>query len=201
MRTPPIAAAAALIATLCACSALAAPSVDPAAAPAGHYVLDQRHASVTARVRHMGLSNYTMRFRHIEAGYDYDPANPLASKISVTIDAHSLDTGDDRVSKQFANEFLGADAHPMITFDSTAVQTTEANHGTVAGDLSFRGVTRPVTLDVTYNGTESNLLIGGRRMGFSATAVIKRSEFGSKAWQEAVGDDVQLLIEAEFVRK
>jgi polyisoprenoid-binding protein YceI len=189
-----------LIAALSASPALAEPSLDPAAAPGGHYALDPRHASVTAKVRHMGLSNYTMRFRHIEASYDFDPANPLTSKMMVVIDAHSIDTGDDGISRQFANEFLDADAHPKITFDSTAIQLTEANRGTVTGDLDFRGVTKPITLDVTYNGTESNL-IGGRRMGFSATTVIKRSDFGSKAWRGAVGDDVQLNIEAEFVRK
>jgi polyisoprenoid-binding protein YceI len=196
----PLVAVVQLIAFLYACPALAAPSLDPAAAPGGHYVLDRRHASVTVRVRHMGLSNFTMRFKDLEAGYDYDPANPGASRIAVTIDAHSLDTGDESVSRQFAEEFLAAGAHPKITFNSTAIQVTEANHGTVTGDLSFRGVTRPVTLDVTYDGTEANL-IGGRRMGFSATTMIKRSEFGSKAWQGAVGDDVQLIIEAEFVRK
>ena len=64
--------------------ALAAPSLDPAAAPAGQYVLDHRHASVTAKVRHLGLSGYTVRFDQIDASYGYDPAHPLASKIAQT---------------------------------------------------------------------------------------------------------------------
>jgi polyisoprenoid-binding protein YceI len=199
LRIVPLAAAA-LIAGLFASPARSEPSLDPATAPAGHYVLDPRHASVIARVRHMGLSNYTMRFRRVEASYDYDPANPSASKVSVTIDAHSIDTGDEGISRQFASEFLDAGAHPNITFESTAIQPTETNHGTVVGDLDFRGVTKPVTLAVTYDGTEANL-IGGRRMGFSATATIKRSDFGSKAWRNVVGDEVGLVIEAEFVRK
>jgi polyisoprenoid-binding protein YceI len=181
-------------------SALAAPSVNPADAPAGHYVLDPRHASVTASVLHMGLSHFTMRIDGVSGAYDYNPAQPLASKISVTLDARSLDTGDPAVSKQFAGEFLDADKNPQITFVSTAVQAGAAGHGAVTGDLTFRGVTRPVTLDVTYNGTSSGL-IGGRRMGFSATTVIKRSDFGSSAWQNAVGDDVRLVIEAEFARQ
>ena len=179
----------------------AAPAVDPAKAPAGHYVLDHRHASLLARVRHMGLSLFTMRFNKVEGEYDYDPAQPLASKISVTVDAKSLDTGDPGVSKQFASEFLDAERNPTITFKSSAIQTTDETHGTVTGDLTFRGVTQPVTLDVTYNGTESGL-IGGRRMGFSATATMtRRSQFGSKAWLGDVGDDVQLVIEAEFARQ
>ncbi len=181
-------------------AAEAAPSVDPAKASAGRYVLDRRHASLVARVRHMGLSLYTMRFDKVEGGYDYDPAQPLASKIAVTVDAGSLDTGDPGVSKQFAHEFLDADRNPTITFKSSAIQTTDATHGTVTGDLTFRGVTQPVTLDVTYDGAASGL-IGGHRMGFSATGTITRSQFGSKAWLGEVGDDVQLVIEAEFVRQ
>jgi polyisoprenoid-binding protein YceI len=178
----------------------AAPSLDPAKASSGHYVLDRRHASLMARVRHLGLSLYTMRFDNVEGEYDYDPAQPLASKISVTVDAKSLDTGDPGANKQFASEFLDADHNPTITFKSSAIQTQEGNHGTVTGDLTLRGVTHPVTLDVTYDGASSGL-IGGHRMGFSATATIERSMFGSKAWREFVGDEVQLIIEAEFARK
>ena len=180
--------------------ALAAPSLDPSSAPAGHYVLDPRHASVVARVRHMGLSNYTMRFDHIAGDYDFDPGRPEATRVSVTIDAHSIDTGDAGISRQFAGQFLDADANPNIIFTSTSLKRGEANHGTMAGDLTFHGVTRPIVLDVTYDGTEASL-IGGRRMGFSATTVIKRSDFGSTALEGPVGDDVELLIEAEFVRK
>jgi polyisoprenoid-binding protein YceI len=200
MRPASLAFTALLLAAQPGLALTAEPSLDPAQAPAGHYVLDPRHASVTARVLHMGLSHFTMRLDHVEASYDYDPAQPTASKIAVTIDAHSLDVGDPGVSKQFAGEFLDADQHPQITFNSTAIQSTGPGHGVMNGDLTFRGVTKPVALDVIYNGTESGM-IGGRRMGFSATAVIKRSDFGSSAWQGAVGDDVQLVIEAEFARK
>ena len=70
----------------------------------------------------------------------------------------------------------------------------------MTGDLTLRGVTRPGTLDVTFNGTGPGLL-GGHRMGFSATGDIKRSDFGSKAWLSAVGDAVHIVIEAEFQRK
>ena len=182
-----------------ASSGLAAPALDPASAPGGRYVLDPRHASLIVRVRHMGLSEYTMRFDKIDASYLYDPAHPEASKVTVSVAADSLDTGDAAVSRQFAGEFLGAKADPTITFVSTTIQTVDADHGTMTGDLTLHGVTRPVTLQVTFDGTEASL-IGGRRMGFSATGMIKRSEFGSTAWQGPVGDEVQIVIEAEFVR-
>ncbi len=177
-------------------------STDPATAPAGHYVLDHTHASLLARVSHMGLSHYIMRFDRFDARYDFDPASPAGSKIEVTIDANSLDVGDEAIGKQFARQFLGAEAHPQITFTSAGVQPTTAGHGTLSGDLTLNGVTKPVTLDVAFNGTGPGLLgIGGYRMGFSATTEVKRSDFGLKAWESLVGDKVELLIEAEFVHK
>ena len=83
-----------------------AASIDPAKAPAGLYVLDKSHASLTMRLTHMGLSGYTMRFDRFDAHYDYDPASPEASKIEVSVDANSLDVGDPKTSQKFAREFL-----------------------------------------------------------------------------------------------
>ena len=190
---------------LAATPALAEPkpaSVDPADAPAGAYVLDHSHASLIAKVSHMGLSYYTMRFNSFDARYDFDPGKPDQSKITVTIDANSLDVGDPGLGKSFARQFLGADHYPQITFASAGVQPTTPGHGTLSGDLTLNGVTKPVSLDVTFNGTSPALFgIGGHRMGFSAVGDIKRSDFGLLAWKTLVGDNVRLLIEAEFVHK
>lgn len=176
-------------------------STDPGEAPAGLYVLDKTHASLTARVSHMGLSSYTMRFDGVEAQFNYDPANPEASQIVATVDANSMDVGQPKLERDFARTFLDADNHPKITFNATQIQRDGA-HGTVTGDLTLRGVTLPVTLAVTFNGCGPGFLgLGGYRMGFSATGDIKRSDFGSKQWLSVVGDDVHLVIEAEFVRK
>jgi polyisoprenoid-binding protein YceI len=177
-------------------------STDPADAPAGAYVLDRSHANLTAKVSHMGLSFYTMRFDRFDARYDYDPGKPEASQIKVTIDANSLDVGDAAIGKQFAREFLGADRYPQVTFTSAGVQRTSPGHGQLAGDLTLNGVTKPVTLDVTFNGASPAFMgIGGYRMGFSATADVKRSDYGLTSWESLVGDTVHLLIEVEFARK
>jgi polyisoprenoid-binding protein YceI len=191
---------------LIACTpATAAPqptSTNPADAPAGVYVLDKSHASLTAKVSHMGLSLFTLRFDSLDARYDYDPAAPESTKLSVTVDAGSMDVGDPKLGARFAKEFLGADRYPQISFVSTGIQRIDANHGLVAGDLTLNGVTKPVSLDVTFNGCGPGLLgFGGYRMGYSAVADIKRSDFDSKAWQSLVGDDVHLLIEVEFARQ
>jgi polyisoprenoid-binding protein YceI len=163
-------------------------------------VLDPKHASVTARLTHFGLSNYTMRFDKIDAHYSYDPAHPEVSKIEVAIDANSLDVGDDIVSQQFARDFLNAQAHPKISFVSTAIHRTGANRGVMEGNLTLRGVTKPVALDVTYNGAASVMNVQ-YKMGFSASGEIKRSQFGSTGYLGPVGDDVHLTIEAEFIHK
>jgi polyisoprenoid-binding protein YceI len=188
---------------LIALPAAAAPTTDPADMPAGQYVLDPAHASLIARVRHVGLSRYTVRFDKLDARFDYDPKTPAASKVSVTVDATSLDNGDPRVSAKFAEEFLDAGKSPTITFVSTAIVLGEGNSGTMTGDLTFRGVTRPVTLNVTFDGYLSGLM--GQRAGFSAQGTIKRSAFGSTYMLNPplafVGDDVDLDIEAEFTRK
>ena len=192
----------AMLIVLCAPLAAHAASINPADAPGGHYEMDPKHASLTASVLHMGLSHYTLRFDHFSASYDYDPAHPNASKIQAQIDVSSLDVGDPSISHEFAGEFLDATAHPQATFVSTAITMTDPTHGTVAGDLTLRGVTHPVVLDVTFNGTSPALMgIGGHRMGFSAATTIRRSDFGSQAWQNAVGDDVRIVIEAEFARR
>lgn len=198
--------AASLAFAICACAALTPyatvaeprpPIADPAAAPAGDYVLDKRHASVIAKVSHLGLSGYTMRFDKVDGRFDYDPTQPETAKLTVTIDANSLDVGEDRLNRKFAREFLGAEDNPEITFVSTGIQRSDPSHGEVTGDLTLHGVTRPVSLAVTFNGYDQSL-IGGRRMGFSAVGDIQRSDFGSKAWLGLVGDQVHLVIEAEF---
>ncbi len=93
------------------------------------------------------------------------------------------------------------DVQPAIPADGkTAVYPDSTVTGDVTGDLTFRGVTKPVTLHVIFNGTGPGLL-GGHRMGFSATGEIKRSDFGSHKFESMVGDVVHLDIEAEFQRK
>lgn len=186
----------ALTTTPALAQAPAAPNTDPAAAAAGTYALDQGHASVVVRVMHMGLSHYAMAFNKVEAGYTYDPKAPEASKVTVTIDAASLDTGIQNHAEHFANDFLGAKEHPKITFVSTAITRGEGNTGTVTGDLTLNGVTKPVTLDVTYRGFASAM--GAAKMGFSGKTTIKRSEFGSTKLIPVVSDDVDVAIEVEF---
>jgi polyisoprenoid-binding protein YceI len=176
-------------------------SHDPTQVPAGTYVLDSRHASLIAKIPHMGgFSRYTLRFDKIDGGFTYDPADWRATKLTIHVDPASVDTGDARFDKQIEG-FLDAARYPVITFVSTAVQADADGRGTVTGELSFHGVTRPVTLETTFNGVGPGLLGLGTRMGFSGVAHIKRSDFNETAMSQWAGDDIDLLFEVEFEKK
>lgn len=180
-------------------AALAQPATDPAAAPAGTWALDKRHASLTLRVKHFGTSNYTFRLSGLDGSFAYDPAKPLDSKVSITVDPKSVDTGLPNFNKEISDDpkFFDSAKYPTITFVSTKIEQTSPGKGKLTGDLTFRGVTKPVTLDVTYNGF-AKTPFGSQIMGFSATGKIKRSEFGFTHLVPMVSDDVDLAIEAEF---
>jgi polyisoprenoid-binding protein YceI len=192
-------------------AALAAPgvsSVKPADLPAGHYVLDKSHAVLTAKLKHLGFSNYTLRFTKLDADFQYDPKSPTTTKLNVTVDPASLDTatGADAFGLKFSKELTGdgwleAAKYPTITFVSTAIDIGDGQHGSVTGDLTFHGVTKPVVLDVTFNGVGSGMIPLTTRTGFSASTTIKRSEYGVGKYAPLIGDDVTLNIEVEFEKK
>ncbi len=192
----------ALVLAAAAAPALADPNTrDPAKVPAGAYELDPRHAGLVVRIPHMGgFSRYTMRFNTLSGGFAYDPANWQATKVTLSIDPKSIDTGTPSFSKTVAG-FFEPEKYPAIQFVSTSAQGGADGHGTVTGDLTFHGVTRPVTLDVQYNGSGPGLLGAGTRLGFSGTGRIKRSDFGVDNVRQFAGDDIDLSFEIEFVRK
>lgn len=182
--------------------ALAAPSTqDPAKVPAGAYVLDKKHASLTVKIVHMGFSHYTMRFDGLDGDFTYDPANWQTTKATITVDPKSIDTNDPAFNKQIAGYFE-ADKYPTITFVSTGLQGQDGK-GTMTGDLTFHGVTKPVTLDVTFAGAGHGVTPLGTRLGFSGSTQIKRSDFGLSNFvlNQFTGDEVDVSFEVEFEKK
>jgi polyisoprenoid-binding protein YceI len=176
--------------------------------PAGLYAVDKEHASITAKVMHEGFSFYTFRFLRFDASYNFDPAKPAASRLRVTVDPASIDTatGDDSFGKMF-DAMLAGDGwfdtkkFPAATFVSTAIDTGNGHQGKVVGNLTLHGVTKRVVLAVTFNGSGWGMPPGTFKSGFSATTVIKRSDFGMTKFLGGVGDEVMLNIEIEFVKK
>lgn len=177
---------------------------DPAQLPAGQYVLDDKHASLTAKLAHMGgFSNFTLRFDKLDGGFTYDPANLAATKVTITVDPASIHTGIATFDKQLLGQtFLNAAQYPKMSFVSTAVTAGPDGRGQVTGDLTFHGVTKPVTFDVTFNGFGPGLFGSGTRLGFSGTGQIKRSDFGmTNPAPKDAGDEVALQFEVEFTKK
>jgi polyisoprenoid-binding protein YceI len=175
--------------------------------PAGTFKIDPTHASVTWRVSHMGLSNYTARFTKVDASLTFDPAKPEAAKLTASIDPMSVRTDFPFVEKENFDKTLAesakwfdANVAKTITFASTAVKMTGAKTADVTGDLTLRGITKPVVLKVTFNGgMASHPFTKKPAVGFSATGMVKRSVFGMTANIPMIGDEVALLIEAEML--
>ena len=174
----------------------------PAAAPAGTYALDKSHASVIAKVPHMGFSHYTLRFNRLDGSLSYNPRNLAASRVTFTVDPASIDTGNETFNTELGGaQFLNAPSGPA-RFVSTGLTATGPRTGRLTGNLTLNGVTRPQTFSVTFNGGGTNFA-KQPTIGFSAEGVIKRSDYrvAGQLPSAVVGDDIRLLIEAEFNRQ
>lgn len=202
-RFAPVAAAVSLL--FAAAPAIANPLAD---VPAGVYKVDPAHNSVTWRVSHLGLSNYTARFTSVEAAIEFDPAKTENSKLTVSIDPTSVKTDYPYSDKKNFDKVLAEDkiwfnasVHKTITFKSSKVEMTGPKTAKVTGDITLLGVTKPITLDATLNGAMKEQPFAKKpALGFSASGQIKRSEFGMSTYVPLVGDEVTLLIEAEFLK-
>jgi polyisoprenoid-binding protein YceI len=172
---------------------------DPAKARAGKYEIDQSHVAVIGRILHGNLAYLYFRFNpdKITGSYTYDPKNPEATKVNVEIDASAIDFGlgnfDARVESP---EFMDVKKYPKVTFVSTQIKRTDMNHGTMTGNLTLHGVTKPITLATTFNGAGP----AGRRvkMGFSATARLNLADYKIDIGTNNVSGPVLLNIDLEF---
>lgn len=186
----------------------AIPEASTEGIPAGDYKLDPAHASLVFSASHLGFSNYTAQFRRFAADLKLDPANPAAAVLSATVDPTSLDIPsppDGFLDELKGDQWINAAAFPQITFKSTHVAVTGKNAADVTGDLTLHGVTRPVTLQMTFNGGYAgHVYEPNARIGFSAQGVFKRSDFGvdygvpEPGSTMGVGDEISVRIEAEF---
>lgn len=172
--------------------------------PSGNYVSDATHTNLLWSIKHFGLSNYYGRFDKIEAKLDLNSADVEKSVLHVTVDPKSVDTNYPETPNPFNEEIAGemffdATKYDKITYQSTSIKLTGEKTGKVTGNLTFHGVTKPVELDVTLNGTiPSHPITKKPAIGFSATGVIKRSDFGVSELEGPLSDEVNLIIEAEF---
>jgi polyisoprenoid-binding protein YceI len=170
----------------------------------GSWALDKNHSGVTFVVRHLGLSNVRGRFDAFEATL---AVGSTLDSVSVTadVDMSSVDTNNaDRDAHLKGTDFFGVEKHPTLTFRSTKIVGAGENYE-LTGDLTLNGITKPVTLDVEFNGTEVFPGDQSTHAGFSATGQIKRSDFGvdfgiiAGAEKLMLGDKIKVELELQFV--
>jgi polyisoprenoid-binding protein YceI len=171
-----------------------------AQAKPGHYAIDKSHAKIIFAIDHLGFSTYYGVLNDFTASsLDFDPAAPQKSALSLTINVAGLVTTDPKLDEKLKSDtFFDVAKFPMATFKSTSIKMTGAATGKLTGDLTLHGVTKPVTLDVTFNGAGSPPMTTIYVIGFNASAKLKRSDFGIKNFIPLVGDEVKLLISCEF---
>jgi polyisoprenoid-binding protein YceI len=176
-------------------------SQNEARVPVGHYDLDPDHCSITFDIDHFKYSRFTMRFDRKQGQLDWNEGGLDKSSATITIDAASIDTNVPLLDKMVKSEnMLDVSRYPEVRFASTRFERTGESRGTLSGDLTIHGVTQPVTLDVTFNGFAPDPLTKKDTLGFSADGHFSRARFGLATWYPAVGDDIHVRVQAEFVK-
>jgi len=171
----------------------------PAAVRAGSYHVEPTHTRVQFAVSHMGFSEWYGDFTGVTGTLELDPKAPGKSAVSVKIPVASVSTTNATLDGELRNpDWFDAARYPDITFTSTKVTLTSSRSALVAGNLTFHGVTRPVTLKAEFLASGTNPLSKGYTVGFNATTRLKRSDFGIKTYLPLIGDEVTLRISAAF---
>ncbi len=169
--------------------------------------IDPSHTRAVFSVRHMMIANVRGQFDKVTGTVDFNEAEPARSTVDVQIDAASFTTHDEKRDGHLrSGDFLDVEHYPYLTFKGTKAVKVGEDTGKLTGDLTIRGITHPVTLDVEYNGQQKTPW-GTTNAGFSATTKINRKEWNLN-WNVAletggvlVGDTVTITIELEITKQ
>jgi len=176
----------------------------PAPAAAGDpdwYGIDPVHTRVAFLVGHAGFSRSIATASGARGVLHFDAGAPLRSRVEVTLPATGIDFGDaDWNQRMLRRGFFNARRHPDLGFRSTSVEDLGGGRLRVTGELSVAGRTREVALDTRFNAEGPNPVNRRRTVGFSATTTLDRRDFGMDAFPNAIGNEVELIIEVEAVR-
>ena len=171
----------------------------PAEVRSGTYVLDPSHSKVTWSVSHLGFSTYVGQFAGVDGKLTLDSRNPARSRLDASVKTDTVGTFSDGLDKHLKTaDFLDTPRHPTATFRSTGLKLVDADTARITGDLTLRGVTRPVVIEADFTQAGVNPLDKTYTVGFDGETKIKRSEFGVSYGLPMVGDDVTLHLAAEF---
>lgn len=195
-----------IVLSLSSCVSWLAPSVksELVELQGGEYQLDSQHAALLFKIKHLGLSTYVGRFNQFDAELNFDPNNMVAASLKAVVDIRSIDINNADLAETLQDPtWFDSERFPQATFIShtvTPLSTLQSNNRfNFSGDLTLRGVNKPVTFKATFHGGANNWLTGKYTIGFSAVGQIKRSDFGMDSYIPIVGDEVDLEIYAEFL--
>ncbi len=167
-----------------------------------YYQLDEKHTQILFFVDHLGFSKSEGEFLKFEGGFYFNENDPERSKVHVIIDANSLTMDYPKWTNHVKNaDFLDVPEYQKIEFKSHSVSVRGDRYAEVTGDLTLRGVTKPLTLYVTYNKSGLHPYSKKYIAGFSATATLKRSDFGMTYGLPGIGDEVEIRLEVEGIKK
>ena len=180
------------------CGAPLAAASETSQITSGAYALDKNHASLLFRINHLGFSLFHGRFDSFDARLRFDAKEPEKSVVEATIDVKSIDTNNSKLEEELRGEkFFNTDKFPTATFKSIHV-TRSGDSGTMIGQLTLMGVTKPVTLNVTFHGGGIHPMSKKPVVGFGARGAFNRSQWGINYGIPNVGDEVSIEIEGEF---
>lgn len=170
---------------------------------AGTYAADPAHTLIGWRVDHFGFNDYFGIFGDATGVLSIDPTDPAASKVDITIPLSALATASAGLTKHMSGtDFFDTAANPTARFTSTSVIVADNRmEADINGNLTIKGVTKPVTLRAQFTGAGINPMNNKATVGFEATTVIKRSDFGISYAIPAVSDEVGLDISAAFEKQ
>lgn len=171
----------------------------------GTYALDASHAGIHFQVRHLGLSNVRGLFKEFTASLVVgDSLDDVV--VEAEVDLSSIDTAQpDRDAHLLSSDFFNAESSPTMTFRSTAITPAGEGEYEMTGDLTIKGVTRPVSFDVEFNGTETFPADQSTHVGFTATGTVRRNDFGVEFNMPlgmdklALGEKVKVELDVQFV--
>ena len=174
---------------------------DPSRVTAGIYATDPSHTLVGWKVSHFGFNDYFGQFGDVRGTLTLDPANPSRSVVDITVPVSGLATASGGLTAHMQRaDFFDMANHPEVRFVSTAVEAN-GDRAVIAGNLTIRGVTRPVILSARFSGAGTNPYNRKDTVGFHATTTIKRSDFGMTYGVPLVSDDVELTISVAFEKR
>lgn len=170
-------------------------------APSGSYSVDPAHGYINLSYSHLGFSHPTIRVTGFDADMTLDAENIENSKVKVNMKADSLDSGVEEFDGHLTSDkFFDAAKFPTITFVSSSVKDKGDGMLSIDGDLTIKGVTKPVTMEATLNKAGTNPMKKVAALGFSATSTIMRSDWGLGENAPMVSDEVNISIETEFLQ-